>query len=136
MSDYIAEHKVPRYSVTRMTNRDPDFYQVLGPWLSRREVVDELGGPVWDDDGKEWYVAHNEDGPLGMVAVHRRTVCSLYVAPGARGQLAGTTLLVRALIDHQGELKAMATDASLPLFSSAGFREVGARGRYHRMVRK
>ncbi|HEU4752519.1 MAG TPA: ParB/RepB/Spo0J family partition protein, partial [Armatimonadota bacterium] len=35
-----------------LTNQDPEFYPLLGPYLSRREIVAELGGSVWDDDGK------------------------------------------------------------------------------------
>jgi GNAT superfamily N-acetyltransferase len=135
-SDYIAEHKLPAFTVTEMTNTDEGFYSLVGPWLSRREIVDELGGPVWDDDDKFWIIAHNDEGLLGMVAVRGKTVCSLYVAPGHRGQLAGTTLVLRLVLRRGSEnLRAVATDASLGLFKECGFKERRRKGRYHLLER-
>ena len=133
----MAEHKVPAYELVEMTNQDPDFYRIVGPWLSRREIVDELGGPVWDDAGKEWIIAHGAGGPLGMVAFHEGMVCSLYVSPGQRGQLAGTTMVLRLVFRHgHGALRAVATEASRGLFAECGFKEEGRRGRYYLMVRQ
>lgn len=133
MNEYSAVHKVPPYTVVELNNRDPRFYELLGPWLSRREIVAELGGAVWDDDDKEWIVAY-DDGPVGMVAYRKGWVCSLYVAPGRRGQIVGTTLLLRLVMRHGRSLKAMATPASLRLFEDCGFRPKGTRGRYTVMV--
>jgi L-amino acid N-acyltransferase YncA len=134
---YIADHKLPAYSIEEVTNADPRFYEWLGPWLSRREIVDELGGPVWDDDDKQWYIARTETETLGMVAYRRGMVSSLYVGPGHRGQLAGTTMVLRLTLRHGSkELKATATDASKHLFAECGFKETGTRGRYYTMVRK
>lgn len=136
-SDYIAEHKQPPFELVELTNKDPAFYPTLGPWLSRREIVEELGGPVWDDDDKHWIIASNEnDGLLGMVAYRRGTVCSLYVTTGARGQLVGTTMVVRLILRHPDvKLKAIATDASHHLFEQCGFKETGTKGRYRLMER-
>ena len=137
-ADYIAEHKLPAYQIIELTNANPEFYPLVGPWLARREIVEELGGPVWDDDDKHWIIAHNEkDGLLGMVAVRRGMVCSLYVSPGARGQLAGTTMLLRLILrDGNKPLRAVATNASVSLFQGCGFKERRSHGRYHVMVRQ
>jgi hypothetical protein len=134
---YMAEHKVPAYELLEMTNKDPNFYSLLGPWLARREVVDELGSPVWDDDGKQWIIARGADGPIGMVAFHGGMVCSLYVATGQRGQLAGTTMVLRLVLRHgHDELRAIATESSKGIFEECGFKESGRRGRYYVMDRK
>jgi L-amino acid N-acyltransferase YncA len=134
-STYTAEHKVPTYAMRELTNQSPDFYLLVGPLLSRREVVAELGGPVWDDDEKIWQVAVSESGEvLGMVAARGGEICSYYVTPGSRGLSVGYALLNRMMTRHVGtSCRATATDASLPLFQQAGFKETGTRGRFHLM---
>lgn len=132
-----ALHKVPPYQIRELTNTDDDFYPLLGPLLSRREIVAELGSPVWDEDGKVWQVAVTDSGDvLGMVALRDGTeICSFYVVPDSRGLTVGYALLYRALRDRTDPMKATVTDASLALFSAAGFVETGQRGRYHVMRR-
>jgi hypothetical protein len=133
VSDYAAEHKVPPYAIRRMLNTTEGFYELLGPFLARREIVAELGAPVWDDDDKEWFVAVTEPGDvLGMVAVRSGCeVCSFYVIPGSRELLVGYALLHNAVAGRaRGTLKATATEASRGLFTLAGFTETGTRGRY------
>lgn len=138
MSDYIAEHKVPPFELVEMTNADPGFYDLVGPWLSKREVIAELGAPVWDDPDRHWIIAKNDaDGLIGMVAERKGMVCSLYVVPGARGQVVGTTMVLRIILRHgSAPLRAMATSASRGLFESCGFQKVKSHGKYHVMVRQ
>lgn len=132
-TNYAAEHKVPTYTVRQMTNQDPDFYAVVGPMLARRDIVAELGSPVWDDDDKTWQIALTEKQEvLGMVGVRNGEVCSFYVTPGSRGLSIGYAILHRAITKCEAT-KATVSDASLALFEQAGFVETGRRGRYHAM---
>lgn len=55
--------------VERLTNKDRKFYQVLGPFLARRDVHRAIGCPPWDDDGKEWFVAFRGEAVAGFAAV-------------------------------------------------------------------
>jgi hypothetical protein len=136
VSDYTAEHKVPTYQIRELTNTDDSFYSLVGPMLSRREIVAELGGPVWDDDQKRWQLAVTESGDvLAMLAVKNGEVCSFYVTPGSRGLSVGYAMLHHASRGHDGPMKATATDASRQLFLDAGFTETGQRGRFHLMRR-
>ncbi len=137
MSDYSTEHKVPPYGIRRMVNTDPGFYDAVGPFLAKRDVARDLGASVWDDSGKEWYVAVSEGIAIGMVALWRNTVCSFWVAPRTRGQTVGYALLRRLMADVPAEttLHATATDDSLDLFAAVGFTETRTRGRYHVCVR-
>ncbi len=130
-TDYAQEHKVPPFDLIEMTNRDPRFYPTVGPLLSRREVVGELGGPMWDDDDKDWIIAVGTDGVYGVIARRRGTVVSLYVVLGQRGRFVGTTMLLRLILRAGGgKLRAIATPASLGLFAECGFKPVTKRGRY------
>lgn len=138
MSEYSSEHKVPPYKVVSLKNNAPNFYELVGPFLSRREVVRELGGPMWDDDDKVWFVAITEsDEVLGTVAIRKEEVCSLYVVPGSRGRLVAHALLRQCLSrsDHR-PLRATATESSRALFIEASFTEVGTKGRYFKMERQ
>jgi GNAT superfamily N-acetyltransferase len=138
-SDYSAEHKVPEFSIQELTNESPEFYPLLGPLLANREVVAELGAPVWDDAGKVWFVARAKGSGdlIGMVATLNRSVCSLYVLPGNRGLLVGYALLQIA-VSRAGvaPLRATATSASKPLFERLGFAETGTRGKFFVMKRE
>jgi GNAT superfamily N-acetyltransferase len=137
-SDYSAEHKVPPFGIDELTNQTPGFYDLLGPVLSNREVVSELGAPIWDDPGKLWFVARaaGTGELLGVAGLRGREVCSVYVLPGARGQMVGYAL-VNAAVTRGGaqELRATTTEAGTGLFERHGFVESGTRGRFHRMIR-
>lgn len=140
MSDagYAGAHKVLPFTIQRMTNKTPEFYETVGPFLSRREIVAELGSPVWDDDDKEWFVAVEENGDVqGIVGVRSTEVCSLYVTPAGRGRLIGCALLHQALtsVGAERELRATATERGRELFLLFGFAETGTRGRYYLMRR-
>ena len=137
--DYASEYKVPAYSIRSLSNQSEGFYETLGPMLSRREIVKELGGPVWDDDEKQWWVAVTNEGEelLGSVAYYRSTICSFYVFPQARNKSVGAALLFYALarIPEQPSLRAIATEASFPLFEAFGFEKVGTKGSFQVMER-
>lgn len=139
MPDYSAEHKVPPYTIQRTSNTDPMFYVVLGPLLSRREVVSELGAPVWDDNDKKWLIAVTDlDEVLGMIAVRAgREMCSFYVTPNSRGRSVGYALLHNAILGTNNRpLKATVTAAGLSVFNLAGFSETGKRGAFHLLSRE
>ena len=71
------------FPVEMMTNEDPDFYNIMGPYLSQREIVRELGGPIWDDSGKLWFIAIDENEVVGFAAIvikgKRARFCSDWV---------------------------------------------------------
>ena len=128
--------KIPPFNFKHLTNNDPEFYTLVGPLLSRREIVKELGNAVWDDDGKQWTVAIADNEVLGICAAHQNAVCSFYVKPGNRGMTIGYALLHECLKANQEVTSAVATDASYDLFDAAGFKETGSRGKYKLMTRE
>lgn len=117
-----------------MTNGHPDFYSVVGPFLSRREIARELGHSVWDDDGRRWFVALTTR-TLGFCALSDRGECwsfgSFWVVPERRGEGIGSKLLGKALAASEGfPVQTAATIASVRVFGAAGFVTTGQRGRY------
>lgn len=120
-----------------MTNQDPEFYATMGPFLSRREIVAENGAPIWDDDGKEWFVARRGRKVVGFAAIKPHaghlSLVSAYVLPEHRRQGVYRALLDAriAVADERGlPLKTTATAASVPALKRAGFKAVSSRGTF------
>ena len=128
--------------IDALTNADPRFYPLLGPYLSNRAVVRELGAPVYDDAGKVWFVVLGEAGELrGFAAMLPRgrkvVLCSAYVLPAHRKQGVYRALLTTRLdwALPNTALWARATAASRPALLAAAFTCEGVRGRYYTMTR-
>lgn len=114
--------------LVELTNTDPAFYGLLGPFLARREVHAALGGVPFDDDTKTWIVLKKGTTVLGFCAVNqmrRRTLLeSLYLTPGHEHR-AGE--LVRAAVDRYGydrDLHATVRYALAGAHTEAGFHRV------------
>jgi GNAT superfamily N-acetyltransferase len=125
------------FEIRTLTNADPDFYPLMGPFLSRRDIVNALSGPVWDDDGKVWLVAVEGDRVVGFcayrVAAKVTLFCSAYVHPDRRG--AGIyDALFRERLAQAGNLRprmrATVSAYAAGTFRRYGFTAVGKRGRY------
>lgn len=129
------------FSTRIMTCYDPDFYSVMGPFLSRREIVKEIGGPIWDEPDKVWFVRTCPAGIAGFSALQVRGqtayLLSSYTLPAYRRQGIYTELLQERLAFARKEgcsaACVTATAMSQPMLLAAGFREVGKRGRYTKM---
>lgn len=128
------------HDVIRLTNVDDQFYQLIGPFLSRRTIVAELGGPVWDEDEKVWFVrVENNSQALGFLAVVPRGkgaahICSGYVLPEYRRRGIHAALLSTVtswLSERQfGRITAIVTSAAYAAYERQGFHSSGQRGRY------
>src|SRR5690606_29778848 len=100
----------------------------------------ELGAPVWDDDGKRWFVAMLGRKIAGFAALRtvgkHLSLVSAYVLPVHRRSGVYTELL-RARLEAAGEapLKAIATEAAVPALKRAGLKKTGTRGSYVVMER-
>jgi GNAT superfamily N-acetyltransferase len=114
---------------------EPGFYDLVGPFLGSRAVAKELGAPVWDDDGKEWFVAIDDGAPVGVCAYvkegQRWRLSSDYVAPEHRERGVYRRLfLARLKAVGNRQLISTVTDSSLPIFLEHGFKASGKRGQY------
>jgi GNAT superfamily N-acetyltransferase len=121
--------------IVQITNKDEKFYRLVGPFISRRSIVAELGNPVWDDEGKVWFVATQEGVVVGFAAVKdsgkHKALCSAYVLPEYRGKGIYSTLL-ESRLKFIGDfpVKAIATPASVPALTKAGLKKIGQKGKF------
>lgn len=129
-------------TVERRTRADADFYTLLGPFLSRREIVAELGAPVWDDDEKQWFIVRIDNTVAGFRAVTVKsrvaTFCSAYVVPAHRRQGIYTALIADALDYARGvadSARATVRADAVPALRAAGFKVAGTRGQFALMER-
>lgn len=93
-----------------LTNQDPGFYPLLGPFLSQRNIVAELGFPVFDDPGKVWFVAMDGDKVAGFAGLVSKgdvaIFCSDYVLPDYRQHHIHDQLIEARLLNVSGKASA------------------------------
>ena len=75
--------------ILRMTNQDKAFYSIMGPFLARREIEKEIGYPIYDDDGKVWFIALKGKEVIGFCYIAEKKkqhyqLGSYYVIKGNR----------------------------------------------------
>lgn len=130
-------------SIVQTNNRQRVFYSWVGPFLGRRQIAGELGGQVWNDDNKVWWVALAKGDPVGCVACQwlgpdRAVFASDYVRPDFRGQGIYGQLFEARLesVAASVHVEATATKESLGTFLKHGFKKVRQIGsRYTRVAR-
>lgn len=121
--------------IRRMTNKTRGFYTLIGPYLARREIVAELGGHLWDDDDKTWFVATIDGRVAGFCAARpaargATTYLSAYVLPEHRRRRVYQALWKARREAFPGPAQATCTEVSLPVFIADGWTVTGTKGRY------
>jgi len=120
--------------VKTMTNEHPDFYRLAGPFLSRREIVKELGGPIWDEDGKLWFFAMRKGKVAGFATMTVKGQINVfqeaYVLPEYRGQGIHADLIDARITHCQpgSTIETLIFNKSVDEYKARGFavkREVG-----------
>jgi len=128
-------------TIRAMTNREPGFYPLLGPFLARREVVQEIGGPIWDDDGKIWFVALDEDGLVAGFCAARDmgryvSFTSDYVLPEHRNRGVYKALFAERMRHYRGrQVRAVCRPGAAIVYAAYGFRQTGETKEFVRMRR-
>lgn len=123
-------------TIETLTNTDTRFYPMLGPFLARRHIVRDIGGPIWDDDDKTWFVALDSSGQvLGFCAARETSAGvqfqSAWVNPDARHHGVYQALFTARADAYQGRpVRARVNTNSLPTFIRHGFREASRHGQF------
>lgn len=140
MATHLTESRpVTGPTIHRLTNRSRSFYRLMGPFLARREVIAEIGGPIWDDDDKVWFIALVDGAVIGFCAARpgrsgRTVYQSAYVAPDWRKQGVYRALWRARRDEFPGPAQAVCTAAALPFFLAHGWTVAGTRGSFTRVV--
>lgn len=119
-----------------LTNQDPGFYRLIGPFLASRPVSRQLGGRLWDDDGKRWWAVTDAGQVAGFAAAVATEpglvrLCSAYVVPSRRGQGLHSILVAARLGSFPGvAAEAVCTPSGLRACLSAGFAVTAVKGRF------
>lgn len=128
--------------IEMLTNDNLRFYPLLGPFLSRRKIVAELGFPVWDEDGKVWFVALDGYHVAGFAAVRfeRETAvfCSDYVRPEYRRQGIHKRLIeerLKYVPDKAKRANAVVTSTARANYERHGFTAVSTANRSSRYTK-
>lgn len=116
-----------------LTNRDPQFYPLIGPFLGRRDVHKALGGAPFDDEGKTWIAARRDGRIVGIISVHTRrrglaTAESCFTEPehdDVRGALITAVIDAVAPTPVSTTVRTDVADA----YRAAGFAEVNRVGK-------
>lgn len=123
-----------------ITNADPAFYRLLGPFLASHAVHKALGGVPWDESAKTWLVLHDDAGVIAFGAVNQLKTStwleSFYVhrknAAGARERL------VAAAVDgygHDRDLRTKVRTKAAPAYTAAGFAIVAESANFTTLIR-
>lgn len=125
------------FIITEVTNETPGFYNDLGPIFGSREIEKELGGKVYDDPGRIWFIAKAGDKMAGVcsyeIKAGKAQLKSAYVYPEFRGQGLWNKLCdmrERAAFEHVDELVVTAKGEHKDIWLKRGFEETGKRGSY------
>lgn len=126
--------------IKTMTNKRRGFYKLMGPFLARREIAKELGGPIWDDDDVLWFVAvRGGDEVLGFCALRQRDgkaeLRSSYVLPEHRRGGTYRRLFEERLeaIQRPAHARAVVHAEAVPVFRAHGFRQTRSTKNFHVM---
>lgn len=131
------EVDILEFTLSVMVNTDPGFYGIMGPVFGSREIEKELGGKVYDDQDRVWFVARHEGSLAGVCSYETKSkkayLKSDYVYPEFRGQGLWNKLCdmrERAAFEHVDELVVTAKGEHKDIWLKRGFEETGKRGSY------
>jgi len=121
-----------------MTNEHADFYRLLGPLFARREVHRQVGGAIYDDDGKTWIIARDGDQVAGFIGIRSQgptaVAESCYLADENDTDL--LAILIRAALASVAPTPVRTTvrHAHAGAYAAAGFTEAGRTNGFAKLV--
>jgi hypothetical protein len=122
-----------------MTNKDSNFYTYMGKYLSKREIVKELGMNVWDDNSKVWLLVIDNDECIGFSSfiknekMKKAYLKSSWVVPKNRNRGLFNKLFSKRLEILKGYLiEGTATELSKGTYLRFKFTFIGMKGKYYR----
>lgn len=110
----------------RILNLNPsgsNFYALMGPIFGSRSIAKEVGISIYDDPGKQFFVAMINDLVVGTLSVRGSVISDCYTMIAHRQKGILSSLLSEALID-MNYAKSTCTPLSRGVFEKAGFNPI------------
>lgn len=127
-------------TIDTITNVDPGFYEVLGPFLGSRDVARAVGGPIWDSDGKTWLVARDQAGTVtgfvGITADRSPAVAESCYTVGGDMDLARRLVEAAVRSVYPTPVAATVHRPMAGAYLSAGFVQAGETVNFVKLIRK
>lgn len=126
-------------TLATMTNTHQDFYRVLGPYLARRDVHAQIGGPVYDDDGKIWIIATGSDGQVrGFIGIRTPKAAAIaescWLADDTDSALLAELIAAALAAVAPTPVRATVRHARAATYIKAGFTEAGRTNGFTKLV--
>jgi GNAT superfamily N-acetyltransferase len=128
--------------IIRLTNKDKNFYSTLGQFLARRDVDNEIGYRIYDDDGKVWIIALEMKKAVGFCYLWQKTkshyqIGSCYVVERYRQKGIFRKLFNNAIKDIKGVVTMTTKNKYLiEMLTNEGFLEGKQRGSFIEYVKE
>lgn len=131
-----------KQKITILTNKDPEFYNLLGPFLANKEVSKEIAGGsyytdgiIWDDDGKQWFVIIDKGKVVAFGTLVKQSKYMIfaedYVRPEYRNNgLHQELIKERLALCKDISAKVVANTASSKNYKECGFKVKRQRGKF------
>jgi GNAT superfamily N-acetyltransferase len=124
-------------NIVVLTNKDVNFYNLLGRYLSRKDIFKELSSNVWDEDGKIWFVVFENKTIVGFAGIIKNKFILLdpiYILPNYRKQGLGSELM-KYIIGYCKNvdclyIQSICTQLGEKLHNKCGFVKVSNKGQY------
>lgn len=110
-------------------------YPTVGPFLAKRAIAKELGGPIYDDDGKMWFLARENGVVVGFATLLLKGSIlhleEVYVLPTHRYNGIHTRLIDERLkyCPPGSTVQVLVNASSIDQYKARGFTEKRKRGK-------
>lgn len=111
------------YKIRKLNRSDIDFYALMGPIFGSRTIAKEVGINIYDDDGKQFFVAIANHCVVGLASVRGSVISDCYTVLDHRKKGILSRLLFEAL-GNMNYAKATCTMLSRCVFKKFGFKPI------------
>lgn len=125
---------------------DNDFFNIMGKYFSRKEIIKELDCQLYSNENMQWYLLYEEDILVGFLSIENKNkyyyIDNFYILSNYRGIGYGNKLFNRVFQDYlleniNNEFKTIKlitkNQYAKKIFEKYGFIEKGKNGKYIKM---
>jgi len=111
------------FRILNLNTSGSNFYALMGPLFGSRRIAKEVGINIYDDPGKQFFVAMINDIVVGTLSVRGSIISDCYTMIAHRQKGILSSLLIEGMKDIN-YAKASCTILSNVIFRRAGFKPI------------